>query len=254
MINDMERFIRIQQLLGSQRFNKLRNCSVTVVGLGAVGGHAVEGLARAGINNLRLVDFDTIQPSNINRQILALETTLDRPKTEVARERVLAINPSCNVEALQLFVAEDTMQEILSPEPDLLIDAIDSLNPKMQLLTAAYRKNIPLLSSMGAALRTDPTQIALADLFATHNCPLARRLRQRLRRQGVGSGITCVFSTEPVDFTYQPPDTKETPDTPFSDRGRKRRILGSLPTLTGIFGLYLANQAILQLTEEKSES
>ncbi len=247
----MERFIRIEQLLGKHRFEVLRKSSITVVGLGAVGGHAVEGLARAGINNLKLVDFDTIQPSNINRQILALESTLGRPKAEVAQERVLAINPSCNVEALQLFAGEETMEKILHPEPDLLIDAIDSLNPKVQLLSAAYTKNIPILSSMGAALRKDPTKIAIADLFATYNCPLARRLRKRLRRHGIESGITCVFSSEPVEFNYQPPEKNTVPDTPFSDRGRNRRILGSLPTLTGIFGLYLANHAIMELSEEE---
>ncbi len=248
----MERFKRIEQLLGNKRFRKLRDCSVTVVGLGAVGGHAVEGLARAGINNLKLVDFDTIQPSNINRQILALESTLGRPKTEVAHERVLAINPECRVEAMQLFAADETMSAILSPRPDLLIDAIDSLTPKMQLLIAAYHNKIPVLSSMGAALRTDPTLIRVADIYSTRGCPLARRLRQRLRRQGVKGGITCVYSTEPVSFDYQPPDTDTTPDTPFAKRGRKRHVLGSLPTLTGIFGLYLANQAILQLADGKA--
>ncbi len=248
----MERFKRIEQLLGNKRFRKLRDCSVTVVGLGAVGGHAVEGLARAGINNLRLVDFDTIQPSNINRQILALESTLGRPKAEVAQERVLAINPECRVEAMQLFAADETMSTILSPRPDVLIDAIDSLTPKMQLLVAAYHNKIHVLSSMGAALRTDPTLIQVADIYSTRGCPLARRLRKRLRRQGVTGGITCVYSTEPVNFDYQPPDSETAPDTPFSSRGRKRHVLGSLPTLTAIFGLYLANQAILQLADEKA--
>ncbi len=247
----MDRFARIEQLIGEKSLKRLRSRSVTIVGLGAVGGHALEGLARAGINTLRLVDFDTIQPSNINRQILALETTLGRPKAEVARERVLAINPECQVEAIQVFAGEESLPDILSPRPDLIIDAIDSLNPKTQLIVAAYRKDIPVLSSMGAALRTDPSQIAIADLFSTRNCPLARRLRQRLRKQGIEKGITCVFSTEPVDFNYQPPHTGAPADTPLGERGRARRVLGSLPTLTGIFGLYLANQAILQLSKER---
>ncbi len=248
----MERFIRIKQLLGNPRFTSLQKKSITVVGLGAVGGYAVEGLARAGIQNFTLVDFDTIQPSNINRQILALETTMGRPKVAVAKERILAINPSCKVKALQLFASDESMAEILQPKPDLLIDAIDSLNPKAQLLKAAHKANIPMLSSMGAALRTDPSKIAIADLFATRNCPLARRLRKRLRRQGIEGGITCVFSTEPVDFEYQAPGSDDTTNAPYSNRGRSRRILGSLPTLTGIFGLYLANQAILQLAREEA--
>ena len=243
----MERFTRIRLFLGEERFQKLQASSVTVVGLGAVGGYVVEGLARAGINRLRLVDFDTVQPSNINRQILALETTIGRPKSEVARERVLDINSSCEVEALQVFAGEETMVDILTPAPDLLIDAIDSLNPKVQLLTAAYYRRIPILSSMGAALRTDPAKIQFGDLFATRKCPLARRLRKRLRHNGIERDIECIYSTEEVDFNYQPPERDGDSGHPFSDRGRARRTLGSLPTLTGIFGLCLANRAILQL-------
>lgn len=244
----MERFSRTLRLLGEERFRQLQNRRVTVVGLGAVGGYVVEGLARAGVQSLRLVDFDTIQPSNLNRQILALETTLGHPKAEAARDRVLAINPGCAVEALQRFTADETLEEILSPAPDLLIDAIDSLNPKTQLLAGAYQRRIPTLSSMGAALRTDPTCVRIADLFDTSHCPLAKHVRNRLRRRGVGRGISCVFSTEKVDFDYSmPEDEARVGETPFADRGRARNVLGSLPTVTGIFGLTLANEAIMRL-------
>lgn len=247
----MEQFSRIQRFLGEARFQRLRARRVTVVGLGAVGGHVVEGLARAGVNNLCLVDFDTIQPSNLNRQILALTDTIGRPKVEVARERVLAINPDCRVESLQLFADTATIEQILSPRPDLLVDAIDSLNPKVQLLTETYRRNIPIISSMGAALRTDPSLIRCADLFDSKKCPLARRLRARLRRNGVDRGIACVFSTEDVTFAYDEPQrVTQLGEGPYENRGRTRRILGSLPTLTGIFGLIIANRAILQLAEE----
>jgi tRNA A37 threonylcarbamoyladenosine dehydratase len=245
----MERFTRIRLFLGEEKFKKLQAASVTVVGLGAVGGYVVEALARAGVLRLRLVDFDTVQPSNINRQILALESTIGRPKVEVAMRRILDINSSCDVEALQIFVDNETMDQVLDPEPHLLIDAIDSLNPKVQLLTAAYLRRIPILSSMGAALRTDPAQIQFGDLFATRKCPLARRLRKRLRQNGIEQGIECVYSTEDVDFTYRPPVRDNATANPFVDRGRARNTLGSLPTLTGIFGLYLANRAILKLTE-----
>jgi tRNA threonylcarbamoyladenosine dehydratase len=245
----MERFSRIQSFLGEEGFQLLQQSFITIVGIGAVGGHVTEGLARAGIGRLRLVDFDTIQPSNINRQIMALETTLGRPKVEVARERVLAINPQCRVEALHLFAGDESLEQILTPPPDILIDAIDSLNPKVQLLTAAHTRHIPTISSMGAALRSDPTQIQIADIRKTKNCPLARRLRQRLRRAEIEEGITCVFSTEPVTYHYQEPD-ELTPgqDNSELNRGRQRRTLGSLPTLTGIFGLIIANSAILHLT------
>jgi len=217
------------------------------VGLGAVGGYTMEALARAGIGNLKVVDFDTIQPSNINRQILALTTNIGQTKVAEAKKRVLAINPDCNVEALELFAAEETMEEILQPPPDLLIDAIDSLNPKIQLLVAAYTAGVPTISSMGAALRTDPAKIRIGDVFDSSNCPLAKHVRKRLRRRNIDKGILCVYSTEKVEFDYQPAEGEDNAN-PHTDRGRKRNILGSLPTLTGIFGLYIANQAILQLS------
>lgn len=246
----MDRFKRTQRLLGEKRFQVLQSKTVTVVGLGAVGGYVVEGLVRAGVNHLRVVDFDTIQPSNLNRQILALETTLGRPKAEIARERVLAINSECTIESLQLFAGDETLDQILDPEPDLLIDAIDSLNPKTQLLHQAYQRKIPTISSMGAALRTDPTLIRSGDLFSSSNCPLAKHLRKRLRRRGVGEGISCVYSIEKIDFEYRlPEEDVKVGETPYAERGRQRNILGSLPTITGIFGLTIANQAIMRLSQ-----
>lgn len=236
-------------MLGDQRFARLQKSRVTVVGLGAVGGYVVEGLARAGICHLQLVDYDTIQPTNLNRQILALESTLGQPKAEAAYNRVLQINPQCQVQALPIFADEETLGTILDPVPDLLIDAIDSLNPKIQLLAGAYERRIPTLSSMGAALRTDPTRIRIADIFDTDNCPLARFVRKRLRRRGIGRGISCVYSNEKVDFDYsQTNDEEKVGETPHADRGRQRNVLGSLPTVTGIFGLILANEAIMRLT------
>lgn len=253
----MERFARTMRLLGEEKFRILQSQSVTVVGLGAVGGYVVEGLVRAGIQNLRIVDFDTIQPSNLNRQIIALETTVGLPKANVARDRVLAINSECKVEAMEVFAGEETLEQILSPKPDLLIDAIDSLNPKTQLLHQAYLEKIPTISSMGAALRTDPACIRSGDLFDTRSCPLAKHLRKRLRKRGVGTGISCVYSTEKIDFDYkghdEVPGVPAIGETPFSDRGRRRNILGSLPTITGIFGLTIANMAILQLSRQTGE-
>jgi tRNA A37 threonylcarbamoyladenosine dehydratase len=248
----MDRFIRTRRLLGEERFQNLQSKKVTVVGLGAVGGYVVEGLVRAGVTELTVIDFDTIQPSNLNRQILALEATIGRPKAEAAMERVLAINSECRVESLQLFAGDDTLEQILGPQPDLLIDAIDSLNPKTQLLHGAWLRKIPTISSMGAALRTDPTLIRCGDLFSTSNCPLAKHLRKRLRRRGAGEGIFCVYSTEKIDFDYQLPEEEvNIGETPYADRGRKRNVLGSLPTITGIFGLTIANQAIMRLSQKK---
>ena len=244
----MERFSRTRCLLGTVKFEALNRSMVTIVGLGAVGGYAAEGLARAGVGRLRLVDFDTIQKSNINRQILALEDKLGRLKVKVAKERINRINPQCQVEALPLFAAEETLDEIFSPKPDILIDAIDSLNPKVQLLVGAHRQNIRTYSSMGAALRTDPSKIKTDDIMRSNHCPLAKTVRNRLRRQGVEGGIQCVYSTEKVTFDYQGPEETEQPASIYEDRGRKRNVLGSLPTITGIFGLILANAVILELS------
>ncbi len=249
----MERFSRTRALLGDKKFALLQQAMVTIVGIGAVGGYAAEGLARAGVGRLRLVDFDTIQPSNINRQILALESSIGQPKVEAARERIGLINPECQVEAMQLFAADETLDTILSPHPDILIDAIDSLNPKIQLLTGAYRRKISTFSSMGAALRTDPLKIRTGDIMTSNHCPLAKHVRNRLRRQGIDGGIHCIYSTERVEFAYQGPEKTETAASPYEDRGRKRNVLGSLPTITGIFGLTLANEAILQLTGERGD-
>ena len=247
----MDRFRRTEQLLGAEIFEKLQKKRISIVGLGAVGGYVAEGLARAGVLHLRIIDFDIIQISNINRQIIALESTLGRSKAEVLKERICDINPNCTVEALPIFAGEETLDEIFSPRPDLLIDSIDSLNPKTQLLHGAYVRGIPTISSMGAALRTDPGLIRTGDIFDTSNCPLAKHIRKRLRRREVGRGISCVYSTEKVRFDYclSEEDCKEQ-ETPFSDRGRARNILGSLPTITGIFGLTIANMAIFQLTKQ----
>jgi len=254
----MERFSRTQQLLGEENFQLLQSRIVTIVGLGAVGGYVVEGLARAGVRHLRIVDFDTVQMTNVNRQLIALESTLGQAKVTATKERILAINPECKVEALQLFAADETLEQILFPRPDLLIDAIDSVNPKTQLLQRAYIEKIPTISSMGAALRTDPTLIRSADLFDTRSCPLAKHLRKRLRKRGVGTGITCVYSTEKINFDYKDQNRKVSAEaaigeTPFSERGRKRNVLGSLPTITGIFGLTIANMAILRLSQQEGE-
>jgi len=239
----MQRFSRTKLLLGEEQFLRLNKSHIAVIGLGAVGGYALEGLARAGVGRLTIVDFDVIQDTNINRQIFALESTLGMSKVAVAADRVLDINPHCQIDALDRFIDDVSIEEILQTRPDIVIDAIDSLNPKVQLLKAAHRRSIPTFSSMGAALRTDPGHIKVSDISKTKNCPLARRIRQRLKKEGIHTGITCVYSTEPVDFEYPPPSEHEQKSGP-SARGRGRRTLGSLPTLTAVFGLTLANEVI----------
>ena len=240
-----ERFTRVELMLGKDNFEKINTASVTIVGLGAVGGYALEGLVRAGVGNIRIIDFDVISPSNINRQLLALETTLGRPKCEVARERVLNINPDCNVEAINAFVDYDNTLNLIGESPNLVIDAIDSLNPKVDLLTAAREAKIPLISSLGAAMRFDTSKIQTGLLEEVHHCPLGRAVRKRLRRRNIPLDFMCVYSAEelPNPMPIALPDESLSEDH-YYERGRTRNTLGSLPTITGIFGLTAANLAI----------
>lgn len=252
----MERFSRISRLIGEEKLALLQRSRITLVGLGAVGSYALEALARSGIESFRLVDFDTVHPSNINRQLLALDSTVGKSKVEVARQRVLDINPRCRVELRQLVAGKDTLNEIFSRnsssssaggETEMLVDAIDSLYSKADILEYAWNRGIPSISSMGAALRSDPSRIRIDDLMNTRMCPVAKKMRLLLRRRGVSRGITAVYSTEEVIFDYQSADR-----TPLGNSQKDfqkahrdpRHVLGSLPTLTGIFGLYLANTVI----------
>lgn len=246
-----EQFARIERMIGAAGLRRLGESHVAVVGLGAVGSYAVEALARAGVGRLRLVDFDEVRPSNINRQLYALHTTLGRAKTQLAQERVMQINPNCRVEVLNVFVHRETVAAVCSGPPDLIVDAIDSLTPKVELLSAVVTSGIPLISSMGAALRTDPTLVRVGLLTEVRHCPLASKVRKRLRARGVSTDLPCVYSIEPVDRL--PQDVRGLDESDLDDvleRGRRRMALGSLPTLTGIFGLTAANAALRMLLKD----
>ncbi len=248
----MSQFQRIELLVGSDGLATLQRSFVVVVGLGAVGSYAVEALARAGIGRLRLIDHDNVSPSNINRQLFALWNTVGRSKSEVAAERVRQINPNCRVEALETFVHRETLAEVLDGEPDFVVDAIDSLNPKVELLHELSVRNQSAISSMGAALRTDPTRIRVGRLDEITHCPLAAMIRKKLRKRGVVPSLPCVYSTEPVEeFRQTALLAPEHTEQDELRRGRKRVSLGSLPTLTGIFGLTAANAVILTLLGRK---
>lgn len=237
---DKRKLLRISRFIGEDAVNSLEDKFVVIVGVGAVGSYCLEALARSGVGSFRLVDFDKVEYSNINRQLVALESTIGELKVEVAKARVHDIEPQTNVEILPIFLNENNIAQIVEPnaqgkKPDLIVDAIDSVASKCLLLKYAYTHNIPIVSSMGAALRKDPSLVQTGDLMKTHGCPLAKQVRARLRKEGVGKGIQVVFSPEEVDFEYE----QATPDNP-----KPQKILGSLPTLTGIFGLNLAHLAL----------
>jgi tRNA A37 threonylcarbamoyladenosine dehydratase len=242
-----KRFNRTKMLLGQEAFGALNSSKVAVAGLGAVGSYAVEGLVRSGVGNICVADFDEVKHSNINRQLYALESTVGRKKCDLARERILDINPDCNVEAKELFINADSLTELFNYKPDLIIDAIDSLGPKVALLAGAVDNNIPVLSSMGAAQRRDPLKITIGPLNKAYNCRLASHVRKKIRKLGVEPTFTCVYSTELVDKESLEETSKAVGVVDEHDyrwKGRKRDALGSLPTITGIFGLYLADEAI----------
>ncbi len=243
-----KRFMRTEMLLGKEAMQKLQSSTVMIVGLGAVGGYVTEALARSGVGRLILVDFDEFEESNINRQILALSSTLGQKKTVVAAQRIKEINPDAEVEIKDIFVNKDTLPALLSCRVDFVVDAIDALNPKCDLMEALYAANIPFISSMGAALKTDPTKIKTGFLSNSKNCSLAKFIRKRLRKRGVDiSKIMCVFSEEVVNL----PDTALALPADEAKQGRTRHTLGSLPTITAIFGLTLANYVILKLSSVK---
>ncbi len=244
-----ERFLRTKLLLGEEGLEKLKNSTVMVIGLGAVGGYALEALARSGVGHLVLVDFDSFDLTNINRQILALSSTVGRKKIDVAKERALDINPECHVETKDLFVNAETLPELLSEKVDFVVDAIDALNPKCCLIEALHKAQIPFISSMGAALKSDPSCIHYGKLSATKNCGLSKFIRKRLKKRGVDiSKIYCVSSDEQVDLPETAIICNEEGENP---NGRKRNTLGSLPTITAIFGLTIANQAVKELIKDK---
>lgn len=229
---------RTQLLIGSSACQRLHNGFAVVVGLGAVGGYAVEALARAGVGFLRLVDGDTIEPSNLNRQLLATHATLGRLKTEVALERCRSINPGCVVDPLPFFFDSGCEERLFAPlrckaQPDLIIDCIDSVPAKSRLLAECLKRRLPVFSSMGAARRLDPFALRTADLSQTTHCPLAKAVRTALRKAGYTTGVTAVFSCEPP--LPQPPGSP----------------LGSLSTLPALFGIHLAHLAIQHLISEE---
>lgn len=237
----MMRFARTMQLIGEDGLATLQQASVAVFGLGAVGSYVTEALARAGVGRLVLFDHDTVSRSNINRQLLALESTVGRFKAEAARDRVLDINPSCRVEAHVQFVDADNVAGLLDPDWDVVVDAIDGVNSKVNLIVAARERELPVVASMGAAAKLDPSKILAADISKSYMCPLAQIIRKRLRRRGVTTGVRCVFSTEAAQNTNEPV-LEEAPEQGRS--GRPRQPIGSISYLTGMFGLYVAAEVI----------
>jgi len=230
--------IRTELLLGEASLKKFAKSHVLVAGLGGVGAYAAEQLARAGIGKLTLVDGDTIQPSNRNRQLLALTSNEGQDKTLLMAERLRAINPELELRLVQDFIKDEKTQNLLEEPFDYIIDAIDSLSPKVFLLAQALTKGHKIVSSMGAGGKLDPTQIAIADISKTKHCRLAFYIRKKLRKLGVDQGFTAVYSTEMVaKSTIIKSETAE----------GKSSTVGTISYMPAIFGCYCASVVLRDL-------
>ena len=233
----LNEFCRTELLVGEEGINKLHNSKVIVFGIGGVGSFVVEALTRAGVVNLILVDNDTICISNLNRQIHATQATVGMIKVEAMKERVISINPKCNVEAKQVFITADNISEIIPSDVDYVVDAIDTVTSKLALAEYCYKNNINIISSMGTGNKMDPTQFRVSDVFKTKVCPLAKVMRHELRKRGVKK-LKVVYS-------------EEMPMTP--DKGRavpsaKRQTPGSISFVPPVAGMIIGGEVIKDLT------
>lgn len=188
-------FSRTQGLIGMEAFEKIKNKKIIIFGVGGVGSYAVEAIARTGIQNITLLDSDTVSLTNINRQIIALNSTLGKQKTSVMKERILDINPEANVQEMPFFFDESTMDKINFKEYDFILDCIDSVNSKVLLIKCAKENNVPIISAMGTGNKLDPEKLEVADIKDTSYCPLARAVRTRLKKENIFS-LTVVYSKE----------------------------------------------------------
>lgn len=241
-------FGRTELLVGQKGLAQLQAARVAIFGMGGVGSYAVEALARSGVGYLRLIDFDQVSPTNFNRQLYALHSTVGMPKVVVARARLYDINPDIVIDAREKFFHHETADELLAAPIDFVIDAIDSLGPKCELLVQCVTRGIPVISAMGSAARTDPSAIQVATIWDTDGCPLARKVRHTLRRRGISAAIPVVFSTEPPGETFAPEQLGDQSES-YYVRGRQRRVLPSMGMLPGIIGLVAANFVVTRLLE-----
>ena len=253
----LHRFSRTELLIGPSGLERLHNSSVAVIGLGGVGAYAAEALCRAGVGRLALVDFDDICLTNVNRQLHALDGTVGKAKAQVMAERLRLINPGAEIVPCKDFYAAENSDYLLSPGYDYVVDAIDHITSKLHLIRSCRERQMPIISSMGAAAKLDPTKVQVADISATHSCRMARSVRKLLKKQGIVTGVKVVFSTE----EYREPAIKDAgckgncicpnkDEQQFSCEHR-RVILGSISYVPGIFGLTMAGVVVNDLLAAK---
>ena len=238
---------RTELLIKEEGIEKLLSANILIVGLGGVGSFAAEFLVRSGIGNLTIVDGDTVDITNINRQLPALNSTIGKNKTDVVAERILDINSEINLKKINEFLEPERMEELLTQEKfDYVLDCIDSLSPKLALIISCKRKKIKLVSAMGAGGKTDPSKVMVRDISKTNNCFLAKQIRKKLKREQIHKGFRCVFSTEIQDEN----SLKMTDGSNY-----KKSFYGTISYMPAIFGLYAAAEVIrFLLKKEQNEA
>ena len=236
-----ESSVRTAKLLGAAALAKIEASRVIVFGLGGVGSFAAEALARGGVGNLALLDFDNVEQSNVNRQLLAMTSTIGQQKTDVMMKRVLDINPAAHVEVFQMRYTPENAEEVDLSRYDYIVDAIDSLRSKVELIVRAKAAGTPIISATGTGNKLDPTRFVVTDLFATENCPLARLLRKRLRKRGVDSLDVVFSSEEPSCLDEEANDGEE------DDKGHDRAKPGTVPFVPPVAGFIMAGVVLRRL-------
>ena len=238
---------RTELLIKEAGIERLQNANILIVGLGGVGSFAAEFLVRSGLGNLTIVDGDTVDITNINRQLPALNSTIGKNKTDVVAERILDINPEINLKKINEFLEPERMEELLTQEKfDYVLDCIDSLSPKLALIITCKRKKIKLVSAMGAGGKTDPSKVMVRDISKTNNCFLAKQIRKKLKKEQIHKGFRCVFSTEIQDEN----SLKMTDGSNY-----KKSFYGTISYMPAIFGLYAAAEVIrFLLKKEQNEA
>jgi tRNA A37 threonylcarbamoyladenosine dehydratase len=232
----MNSFLRTKLLIGEENLNKLIGSHVMVFGVGGVGGYVVESLVRSGVSKISIIDNDTVNITNINRQIIATTDTLDKLKVEVMKDRILSINPNCVVNVYPTFVTEENINDFDFSNVDYIVDAIDTISAKIAIILKAQESNIKIISAMGAGNRLDPTQIKIADINQTKNCPLAKVMRYELRKRGV-THLKCIYSLElPI-----------TPNEKIVNEDSGKVVIGSIAYMPSIFGLMISSEVIKDL-------
>ncbi|WP_025949329.1 tRNA threonylcarbamoyladenosine dehydratase [Geobacillus thermocatenulatus] len=243
----LHQFSRNELAIGKEGLERLKNATVAVLGVGGVGSFAVEALARSGIGRLVLVDRDNVDITNINRQIHALLSTIGRPKVELMKERIADINPECEVIALQMFYTEETYEQFFAYDLDFVIDASDTIVYKVHLMKQCLERGIPIISSMGAANKMDPTRFRIADISETHTDPIAKVIRAKLRKEGIRRGIPVVFSDEkPVKIRE---DVRQVVGNDASPIRKAKMPPSSNAFVPSVAGLIMASYVINRLLE-----